>query len=511
MKSAARELLESAWAGVRAGVVEAVPRTERDRFEETVLDLLSSTPAGQPTAPWYAEPGGIRDPHETFLGIGVAAATRLATHAPTDPEFLASVVALPWFDPALLGSRAPLAARPAPLTWPAAMVLAMVPASGRRYDSTVEDGEIPYLRHLAALPPLLRAAVIIERHLAGEISRDLVRRPFAVRAFDKRQVATLAAGIPADLLPAAPPVAGAPPPPPPPPIGSPPEAIALLARDRFPRFGSYRMSVDGDPGYVVRARELVYVVRWDVPPEKIHRHEPPISVPGDRQAVAYREPGWIVDRAGRTVDAVDLWLSPVDSHIDSCRLYPLPPGWRLGMRPPIGDGLALDIGELIPPPARPRLAAVLDEVTRRYAGTLRTERWPDHLVAWRVARHAVWTLAGTGYDDAPVLGAALLTARGMAPGDTLVDEASGLWRSESGTIARAARAAEDEQYGAGVTRRVARLAGAPVAVRAVAIADARARASVETDLFGSTPQARRDELSALATVADDLPGLRETS
>jgi hypothetical protein len=122
-----------------------------------------------------------------------------------------------------------------------------------------------------------------------------------------------------------------------------------------------------------------------------------------------------------------------------------------------------------------------------------------------VAGQTAAVLAEAGLAGPEVLAATVLAARGPAAGDTLLDPGSPHWRTPAGELARAARPADDELDGPGAARRAHRLSTATPSARALAIANARARGLVERELFGVTPQARRDELAALADISRDLP------
>jgi hypothetical protein len=476
--------LAQAWAKAGRKLRKAVPRGDRDRLDALVLDLVGVATSGQP--PWPPE----RD--AGLLRIGVATATELAKEC-ADTEMLAAAVVLPWYDDALLGQRAPLAARGQPIDWAGAMVLAMVPAGSRFRPSTTDPPAGPYLRQLAALPPLLRGVVLTERALAAAAASGTDVPVFgAVRPFDAAALALLAPGVPRRLLPPGGGPPGPPAEPPPEPVGSPAEAIALVRRQPT-KFGAYHMAVDGDPKFVVDSAELVYQVRWDAPPEAIRTVGPPAPNPGDRTNDRYRLPGWIVDRVSRDVHAYDLSSPWLRWYPATRRHYPLPPGWRPEGRPPVPDGLAASA----PPPVHAAATPVLHEATARYATLLATETWPDFLVAWRVGLETVRLL---GPADPESVTAALLAAQGTAPADTLVGEESDLWRTPAGELARAARPHPDETDGPGAERRAARLAGAPAPARALVVANAQARLTVEGELFGVVPQARRDEMSILSTL-----------
>lgn len=473
--------LADVWGKHRRKLVKALHRSDRDRFDALVLDLLDLALYGQPpTAPW----------HPTIMRIGVDTALTLAKESPPDPELLAAAVALPWFDNGLLGPRSPLSARGRPLDWTAAMVLAMAPA-GLRSSDPDNDG---YVRQLAALPPLLRATAIIERAFAGAAQQGPGMPLGPARAFTDAEVAALSIGIPPALLPPGGLPPGPPPAPLPPPVGSPAEAIELVRKHTHEPFGSYRMYVDGDPGFVVTGTELVYEVRWDVPNSAILPIGGPITYPGDTEIVRYDEPGWIVDRVTREVHAVDLAGTTLERYVSARRIFPLPPGWRIEARPPIPDGLVA----MLPVSAVASLQPMLGEAIARYTAVLATESWPDYLIAWRIACETVNSLLTAGYGDPDTLTAAVLAAQGPAPSDLVVDQASALWHTPAGQYALAARPAPDETDGPGAARRATRLAVASAEVRAVAVANAEARLAVETALFGAPPAARFDELTALS-------------
>jgi hypothetical protein len=324
-----------------------------------------------------------------------------------------------------------------------------------------------YLRHLATLPPLLRATVLLERRFAAG-TPEVARLAFpTARPFDQAELAMLGAGVPAPLLPPPGPP-GPPPAPAPPPVGSPDEAIALVRENLDQPFGGYRLVVDGDPGFLVTGQELVYQVRWDAPPSAIRPLGPALTYPGDPEPVAYQEPGWLVDRASREVHPCDLSIGALAGYVGPRRTYPLPPGWRPDARPALPDGLAA----LVPPP-------VAGEAVARYAARLAGPDWPDFLVAVRVAGYTIQALAEAGPEVAV---AAALAARGPGPDDTLVAADSPLWQTAAGALARAVDSAAVPAEGA---------------VRALAVANARARAAVEQEQFGTVSQARLDELGAL--------------
>ncbi len=504
--------LAAAWDKLGRKLVKAVRRSERDAFGRLVLDLLASAGRSQPSA----------DPRlEGLLRVGIRTAAELAKHASPEPELLAAAVTLPWYDAALLGTRAPLTGGRRPLDWAAAMVLAMAPASS--YRSGPDNGRSEYLRQLAALPPVLRAAVILERDLAAEPGGPTgwggTAPPLSTaRPFDQSEVAVLAAGIPPQLLPSGHRAPGAPPAPSavdghPSTVDSQAAAAELVRRHQHLPFGSHRMVVDSDPGFVVDGIELIYRVRWDVPPEAIRSLGPPLTVPGDTATVRYREPGWIVDRVTREVIPVDLSTPSVAAYVAARRVYPLAPGWRLDGRPPVPDGLGADLAALLSTveygqALGPGLEPLVPEVTARYATALGTESWPDYLVAWQVGREAVRVLLAAGLADPDLILGALLVARGAGSADTLVEDASTQWQTPAGDIARAARPHGEDTDPVGAVRRAARLAGAPAPVRTLALANARARYQVESALFGHPPAGRAAELAALSPLAGDLPAIQ---
>jgi hypothetical protein len=511
-----------------------------------VRRLVARTEVGRPDSPPPGPRGRpVGDEHHDLLRVGAQTAAALARYAPADPDLLAAAVALPWYDAELRGIRGQLYYR-VELDWPAAMVLAMVPPKGRGDDHAAERHR--YRRQLAGLPPLLRAAVLIERHLASGIP-TLIRESWgALRPFDRAELAELAAGIPGPLLPPPGPPAPRPGPaptrpraadrwwqpplPPDPglslldgPVGSPAEAIRLVGQRLNDLFAGYLLRPGGDPGYrvggptdpgfLVDGAELVYTVRWNAPPETLRPIAPQYSNPGDGPRAPFREPGWIVDRVTREVTAVDLAFQSADSCAADRRLYPLPPGWLPTGRQPFPDGFAGVLAWLLTGPAAAEphrfaaagfepatLAAALSEATARYAGRLATPSWPDLLVALRVAERTAGALRGAGVTEPAALIGAVLAARGPAASDTLLDEASPLWRTAAGDLARPDGGDLD---GAGAAARAARLRAAAPAVRALVLANARARYGMETELFGSTPRARRDELAALEVLANPGP------
>jgi hypothetical protein len=460
------------WTAARRKLIRAIRRPDRDRYDTLVTGLLDLVERGRPT---------VDERARGLLRVGVATASALVPYAPADLELLAAAAVLPWFDDALLGSRALLLAAPGPPDWTTAMLLAMAPPAARSMREATTGDRGGYLRHLAGLPPLPRAAVVLERHFAAGVP-EVARLAFGTaRPFDQAEQAVLAPGVPSGLLPpaAAP---GPPVPPAPPPVGSPAEAVTLVREQSHQPFGGYRLAVDGDPGFLVAGRELVYQVRWDAPPDAFAPVGPAVSYPGDPEPVAYREPGWLVDRATREVHPVDLSIGALAGYVGPRRAYPLPPGWRPDARPVLPDGFAALLATLAPP--------LVPEATARYAARLAGPDWPDLLVALRVAGYTIQALAAAGLGAAAV--AAALAARGPGPEDTLVDPDSAQWRTPAGELARAVAAH-------------ATLAGADPTTRAVAVANARARAAVEHEQFGAMPRARHEELAALAPLAADLP------
>src|SRR5690606_3732999 len=205
----------------------------------------------------------------------------------------------------------------------------------------------------------------------------------------------LAAGVPVDLLPypVPPPTS---PPAVPPPLGSPADAIALVRQHQAMPFGSHRVWVDGDLGFVVEARELVYQVRWDVSPDQIHRLGPAPTRPGDRENVVLRDPGWLVDRVTGQVTTVDLSTRDLQERVRAWRIFPLPPGWRPGPRPPLPQGPASELAAMLPAPLFAAMEPAVRQATARYTALLATDDWPDFVVTWWVAAHTVGLLTATG-------------------------------------------------------------------------------------------------------------------
>ena len=498
--------LADGWRHLRAGLLTAVPPPHRQQLDDLVVTRL---PAIQHAS--YADPlAAGRD----RLRIGVTTATHLAHHTTDDVELLAAAVVLPFADPGLLGFRwlltPGLPPRGEPLDWTAAMVLALTPPEGTRPGTLPSDNTSwRYVRQLLALPPLLRAAVIIERALAANPAAGAPRPSrFPCTPFSPDQMALLAAGVPVDLLPypVPPPTS---PPAVPPPLGSPADAIALVRQHQAMPFGSHRVWVDGDLGFVVEARELVYQVRWDVSPDQIHRLGPALTMPGDRENVVVRDPGWLVDRVTGQITTVDLSTQDLQERVRAWRTFPLPPGWRPGTRPPLPQGPATELAAMLPAPLFAAMEPAVRQATSRYTALLATDDWPDFVVTWWVAAHTVGLLTATGCTDPHLLTAALLAARGTAPTDTLIEDDSDLWHTPAGDQARAARPRDDQTHGAGATQRAQHLLTAPAPIRALAVANAWARARVETELFGITPTARWDELRTLSPLTHDLPALRQ--
>jgi hypothetical protein len=491
--------LVQSWNEVRRKLVKRLPRGAREHLDALVLGLIA--PARQRVRADEMD----RVERADRLAIGVETAVTLAKGGITDLEVLAAAVALPWYS----GNRGALASV-RPLTWPVAMILAMTRPHPRPGVNPVGRDRAAYLQQLLGLPPLLRALVIIQRDVASARHNDSPYSRSKALPFDQVEFSILAPGIPPKLLPRGKRPPGEPLQPPPPPIGSPREAVDLLKRARRElndwRFGSYRLSVPGDPNYIVVPRELYYLVRWDVPAEEIHEVGPPVVDPGDMEPrPRYQLPGWRIDRVTHhlaTQDLAHVDDYPVDSYY---RAVPLPPGWRPDGRPAIVDGPAADLATLLPAPLHAALEPVMREATARYRARLTTEAWPDFLVAWQTARHTVWLLANTGCTDPELLTAALLAARGTAPIDTLVEDSSGLWQTPAGAHARAARPGDDETDTPEATTRAHRLTAEPAPLRALVFANAWARRNAETELFGATPPARTRELNALSILVHDQP------
>ncbi|MFD0820051.1 hypothetical protein ACFQ0D_17470, partial [Micromonospora zhanjiangensis] len=442
--------LVRSWNDVRRKVVKHLPRGEREHLDALVMGLIA--PARQSVGAEEFD----RVDRTDRVTIGAETAAVLAKQGVTDLEVLAAAIALPWYDSDLAGNRN-LLESVRPLTWPAAMTLAMTRPLSRT------SGHPPwrrtaYVHQLRTLPPVLRAAAVVVRDVAAALSR---RSPYShvaqARPFDLTEIASLEQPVPPSNRAPGQPLASMPPP-----VGSPREAVDLVRARPSERFDAYYMEVPSlgvnRPEYVAEARGLVYLVRWDVPPEEIQAVGPPVNYPGDtgyRQP--YKEPGWLVDRITREVRTVDLrWL-----HVSRLWATPLPPGWRPSGRPAIADGLAADLAMVLPAPLCAALEPVMREVTARYGHLLATDTWPDLIVAWQIARHTVWLLTATGCADPELLTAALLTARGTAPADTLVDDDSDLWRTPAGAHARTARPADAETDDPEATARAHRLTTAP--------------------------------------------------
>ncbi len=460
------------WTRARKKLGKAIRRGDRDRYDRMVLGLLALATRGQPAGPQDAEH------RRGLLRVGVATATALARHAADDLDLLAVAATLPWFDETLLGSRSPVLSGPPEAT--RFLLLALAPPGARSMREAASGDRSGYLRQLAALPPLPRAAALLTRYHAAGVP-EVARLAFAAaRPFDAAELAVLAAGLPADLLPPPGPP-GPPPGPPTPPVGSAAEAVSLVRSDEQ-TFGGYRLLPDGDPGYLVDGQELVYRVRWDAPADAVRSVAPPVAYPGDPEPIRYREPGWIVDRVTREVHPVDLALGEPAGYVGPRRAYPLPPA-------------ALDL-----PPA------IAAEATERYRARLTGPDWPDFLVAYRIGDRTVRALMAAGRTEPDVLLAALLLARGPAAGDTLVDPGAPAWATPAGDLARAADPGPVDPDGAAAAERAARLADAAPEVRALAVANAQARALVETELFGTRPLARDQELLALGPLAPAFIG-----
>ncbi len=474
MVSAAEPDAAAAWSAERGPLWTVVPPAGRERLDGAVSDLLSLALDGQPFADPVTEPH-----HRALLRVGVSAAARLARLVDADTELLAATAMLPWFDDALLGARSRLLT-PGPPDWTAAMLLAMAPPEARSMAEAVGEDRGRYLRQLAALPPQLRAAVVLVRYAAAATPEVAALSMGTARPFDAAELALLAHGLPAGLPVAAPaPWTAAPPAEP---VGSPAEAVALVVAS-----GGYGLATATDADFTVDGVELVYRVRWNGSPDDYPRRP---TYPGDPEPVPPLEPGWIVDRVTREVHPVDLSPGVLESYVDTHREYPLPPGWRPSNRVPVGDALEA----LLPEPVRADLGPA---VTAAYRRRLADNTWPDYLVAWRVAEQTLRSLPGA---DADLLAASLLAARGPGEGDTLIDGDPPLGYAAAWALAESARPRAGEVDGPGAARRAAALAGEPLAVRMLAVANAHARARIEEARFGVLPTARAAELRALSTV-----------
>jgi hypothetical protein len=491
--------LQREWLRARRKLIRSLPKEQRDRFDALVLDLLRLN--WQATTP---PPPSDRRPYEGRLRMGAEVAAALRPHAPDDIELLAAVATLPWFRTAPWPSRQGLLLAPGPLDWPRAMLLAMS-AGGLRGAGRGLGERQRYLGALAALPPLLRVAVLRQLHLAATMREFAKVIGTQADPLDATELAGLAAGVPPELIP---PAAAPRPPQEPPaaPVAGPDAAINRVRSRPNQRINGFNVVVDRPYDYVVEGRELYYVVRWDVPPEAIRTLGPPVTNPGDHGVpTPLRQPGWLVDRVTGDIDTVDLATDQVDAQVRAIRNYPLPPGWRPGPRPSLPDGFGHELAGGLPTPLPPLLGAVVAEAVARYATRLSTPWWPDFLVACRVGARAMHALRGAGVADPTILGAALLIARGPGPEDTLTAPDSPAWAGPAGQLARAATAGPQETYGPGLELRLIRLIGAPQPVRALVIADAWARATVDGELLGAVPGSNGLELSRLRPLTEDLP------
>ena len=464
----------AAWATERGPLWTVLPPADRDTVDGLATGLLSLALDGRP----FADPAS-ESHHRALLRAGVRAAAELARLVDADAELLAAAATLPWFDDALLGARVRLLT-PGPPDWTVAMLLAMAPPEARSMAEATGEDRGRYLRQLATLPPQLRAAVVLVRYAAATTPEVAALSMGTARPFDAAELTLLAHGLPPRLPVAAP--GPRPATPPAEPVGSPAEAVALVVS-----VGGYQLATATDADFTVDAVELVYRVRWQGHPDAYPRTP---TYPGDPEPVPPREPGWIVDRVTREVHAVDLSPGVLESYVDTHREYPLPPGWRASGRVPVGDALA----GLLPEPVRADLGPA---VTAAYRRRLADNTWPDYLVAWWVAEQTLRSLPGP---DADLVAAAVLAARGPGEGDALLDGDPPLAYAGAWALAESARPRADEVDGPGAARRAAALAGEPVAVRRLAVANAQARARVDEARFGVLPAARAAELRALSTV-----------
>ncbi|MFG2042842.1 hypothetical protein [Dactylosporangium sp. NPDC048998] len=472
MVSAVEPDAAAAWSAERGPLWTVVPPAGRERLDNLVTRLLDLALDGRP----FADPAGEAH-HRALLRVGVRAAAELARLVSADAELLAATAMLPWFDDALLGARVRLLT-PGPPDWTAAMLLAMTPPEARSMAEAAGEDRGRYLRQLAALPPQLRAAVVLVRYAAAATPEVAALSMGTARPFDAAELTLLARGLPAGLPVAAP--GPRPAAPPDEPVGSPAEAVALVLAS-----GGHQLAVATGPDFTVDGVELVYRVRWNGSPDRYPRRP---AYPGDPEPLPPREPGWIVDRVTREVHPVDLSPGVLESYADTHREYPLPPGWRPSGRVPVGDALA----ELLPEPVRADLAPAVSAAYRR---RLADNTWPDYLVAWSVAEQ---TLRALPHADTDLLAASLLAARGPADGDALLDGDPPPAYAGALALAESARPRPDEVDGPGATRRAAALADEPVAVRRLAVANAHARARVDEARFGVLPAARAAELHALS-------------
>ncbi|WP_173078848.1 hypothetical protein [Phytohabitans rumicis] len=373
-----------AWAKAGRKLTKAVSRSDRDRFGGLVLDLIGRARFGQPA--WSPR-------HQRLLDIGVGTATALAKEAPPDPELLAAAVALPWYDGALLSARAALIDLARPIGWAEAMVLAMAPAGAR----SMALAQSAYLRQLAALPPLLRAVVILERDQAAAGPPMGPSQPF-----DDNALALLAPASRASCCPGRPATR------PHPGAAAPTGGHAHRGRRPGTQAGERAVWVVPDDG---RRRSRLRRRRPGTglpgPLGRPARGDPP-GRPADRQPRRHR--GRPVRRAGvdrRPGHPRRVPLRPGRAHGGVVRRGPpgLPaaPGWLLEGRRPIPDGLAT----LVPAPAQAALAPAIQEATARYAALLATETWPDFLMAWQVGTETVRLLLAGGFTDPELLTRAL--------------------------------------------------------------------------------------------------------
>lgn len=484
------------WRKARRGVLRALPRADRDTLDGAVHALIGHR-AGQVERRPYAPPPGPDDVAHAggLVTLGADTAALLARHGCTDPETLAVAVLYPWYERDLGGHRPADVALPAGGTGRAVAALLALAGPDHRNGADPADRHSAYLRQLAALPAAPRAVALAARHLAARRrSRVEEARP----RFGPAELAALSDGLPPALLAelhrdatagggvGITPVAV-------PPVGSGREAIEeILRQDNRPTGG-----ID----LIATGAGLDYLVGWDAPADAVYRARPPVTVHGGTEPVRFDEPGWRVDRVTRFIGEVDLACEHGPD--TDRRLLPLPAGWAAPGRPAPADGIRADAAGLpATVPAMDALAGALDAVTARYTAALAGDRWPDLTLAWRTGLGTAQILLRHGVTDPETLLAALLAARDPAGGPLLPPDAPP-WRTGAGALAGPiGPLAPDTDPADG--DRLRELAGRPAAVRALVVADALSRATVETGVFGVLPEARRAELLALAVT---LPGL----
>ena len=473
------------WAGTLAAATgelrkaaPALPEADHDRFAAALLARLRTPTRWQDPPPPTTVTQRVRQ--------GVRAVELLAAAGVTDQDLLLVALQLPWCDPALGGDRGLATERPRVTGWPDAVLFATLAAEPRPGEDPMA-ARLAHLRHVSAMPAEIRA-IVVASWRAGPGERAAQHRELVAA------VTPLLAGLPAEFRDAVlrPPTllarfTGATPTPVDPrgpePITHPDVAVAA-ARAAEPMAAAGPLTVEEyDVGYLL----------WLAPGA------------GSAAEPGSRVPALIVDRQTR---AVTSWyeLSPghaMEIYAARHRLFPLAPGWRLGDRPPVEQGL----GAGLPAP----LVAVIGQLAEQYRGELSGGTgWPATVDRWSVGTGGVALLGAADLAEPVVLAAALL-----APLVAGQDEPTVRWYRESlppigARLLDAARippVPPGQRAGDVFDAYVAGRIGAAREVRAVAAAFALAGARHALVRFGGVCPVRRAELGRLRALTTDLPVL----